>query len=105
MKNVQRAERKYTKEEREIVNKCKIFARFQSKEDHERFVNGLLKERLLRQAIEQLTYFRAKGLTSLDAIEKHIEGNKQKSKQMHSEKLFNSGSGALTKKNSEKLNG
>ena len=28
LKNLQRAERKYTKEEREIVNKCKIFARF-----------------------------------------------------------------------------
>ena len=66
LKNVQRTERKYTKEEREIVNKCKIFARFHTKEEHERFVNGLLKERLLRQAIEQLNYFRAKGLTSLD---------------------------------------
>jgi len=76
LKNVQRTERKYTKEEREIVNKCKIFARFHTKEEHERFVNGLLKERLIRQAIEQLNYFRAKGLTSLDQIEKFIEGNK-----------------------------
>jgi transcriptional adapter 2-alpha len=28
LKNIQRTERKYSKEEREIVNKCKIFARF-----------------------------------------------------------------------------
>lgn len=28
LKHVQRSERKYSKEEREIVNKCKIFARF-----------------------------------------------------------------------------
>jgi transcriptional adapter 2-alpha len=66
IKNVQRTERKYSKEERDIVNKCKIFARFQSKEDHEKFVNNLLKERLIREAIEQLTYFRSKGLTTID---------------------------------------
>ena len=63
LKSVQRTERKYSKEEREIVNKCKIFARFHTKEEHERFINGLIKERALRDAIEQLKYFRAKGLT------------------------------------------
>jgi len=52
LKSVQRTERKYSKEEREIVNKCKIFARFHTKEEHERFVNGLIKERALRDAIE-----------------------------------------------------
>jgi transcriptional adapter 2-alpha len=66
LKNVQKTERRYSKEEREIVNKCKIFARFHSKDEHERFVNGLLKERLIREAIEQLKYFRSKGLTHLD---------------------------------------
>jgi len=52
LKSVQRTERKYSKEEREIVNKCKIFARFHTKEEHEKFVNGLIKERALRDAIE-----------------------------------------------------
>lgn len=64
------------------MNRCKIFARFQSKEDHEKFVNGLLKERLIREAIDQLTYFRSKGLTTLDQVEKYIETNKLKLKQM-----------------------
>jgi hypothetical protein len=92
LKNVQRTERKYSKEEREIVNKCKIFARFQTKEDHERFVNGLLKERLIREAIEQLQYFRSKGLTTLDQVEKYIETNKSKFKQMaYENKNFSSG--------------
>jgi len=44
----------------------KIFARFQSEEEHQRLVNNLLKERLLREVIEQLKYFRSKGLTSID---------------------------------------
>ena len=64
------------------MNRCKIFARFQSKEDHEKFVNGLLKERLIREAIDQLTYFRSKGLTTLDQVEKYIDTNKLKLKQM-----------------------
>jgi len=41
----------------------------------------LLKERLIREAIEQLTYFRSKGLTTIDQVEKYIETNKLKFKQ------------------------
>ena len=44
----------------------KIFARFNTEEDHQKIVNNLIKERLLREAIEQLKFFRTKGLTSLD---------------------------------------
>lgn len=61
-KKTQKQERKKTKEEREIINSMKIFARFNTPEDHERLVNNLLKERLLREVIEQLKYFRGKGL-------------------------------------------
>ena len=43
-------------------------------------MNGLLKERLIREAIEQLQYFRSKGLTTLDQVEKYIETNKVKFK-------------------------
>jgi len=44
----------------------KIFARFNKPEDHERLVNSLIKERMLREVIEQLKYFRSKGMTTLD---------------------------------------
>lgn len=65
-KKIQKYERKKTKEEREIINTMKIFARFNTAEDHEKLVNSLIKERLLREVIEQLKYFKTKGLTSLD---------------------------------------
>lgn len=106
LKSVQRTERKYSKEEREIVNKCKIFARFHTKEEHEKFVNGLIKERALRDAIEQLKYFRAKGLTQLDQIEKYIEGSKLKAKQAY-EKNYSVPATTSHKKNesSGRLNG
>lgn len=65
-KRQQKQERKKTKEEREIINSMKIFARFNTPEDHEKVVNNLLKERLLREVIEQLKYFKSKGLKNLD---------------------------------------
>ena len=39
----------------------KIFARFNTPEEHEKLVNSLLKERMLREMIEQLRYFKNKG--------------------------------------------
>lgn len=80
-KKIQKYERKKTKEEREIINTMKIFARFNSAEDHEKLVNSLIKERLLREVIEQLKYFKSKGLTSLDQIEKFIDTQKKKQNQ------------------------
>jgi transcriptional adapter 2-alpha len=77
-RRTQKYERKKTKEEREIINAMKIFARFNTPEDHEKLVNSLIKERLLREVIEQLKYFKSKGLTSLDQIEKFIDTQKKK---------------------------
>lgn len=44
----------------------KIFARFNTEEEHQRIVANLIKERYLREVIEQLKFFRSKGLTTLD---------------------------------------
>jgi hypothetical protein len=35
-------EKKRTKEEREVYNNMRVFARFQTKEEHEEFVQGLI---------------------------------------------------------------
>ena len=73
IKRTQKFERKRTKEERDIINSMKIFARFSTEEEHQKIVNNLIKERMLREVIEQLKFFRSKGLTSLDLIEKYID--------------------------------
>ncbi len=80
-KKHQKYERKKTKEEREIINTMKVFARFNTPEAHEKLVNSLIKERLLREVIEQLKFFKTKGLQSLDQIEKYIEAQKKKQSQ------------------------
>ena len=80
LKQVQKFERKKSKEDREIINKMKIFARFNSAEEHTDLVHSILKERLLRETIQQLKFFRSKGLTNMDQIEKFIETQKLKNK-------------------------
>ena len=80
LKKIQKSERKKSKEEREIINQMKIFARFNTEEQHQKLVNTLLKERLLKEVIEQLRFFKSKGLTTLDQIEKFIETQKAKNK-------------------------
>jgi hypothetical protein len=51
-------------------------------------VNTLLKERLLKEVIEQLRFFKNKGLTTLDQIEKFIEAQKAKSKTNNYDKPY-----------------
>ena len=77
LKRTQKYERKRSKEEREIINSMKIFARFNNEEDHQRLVQNLIKERLLREVIEQMKFFRSKGLTSLDQIERYVDSQRK----------------------------
>ena len=66
IKRTQKFERKRSKEERDIINQMKVFARFNTEEEHQKIVNNLIKERTLRDVIEQLKFFRSKGITSIE---------------------------------------
>ena len=50
-------EKKKSKEERDIINALKPFARFSSKNQHENIVSNILKEYQLRLLVGQLKYF------------------------------------------------
>lgn len=50
----------------------KIFAWFQSKEEHEKLVNRLLKEFNLWVLLHQLKYFKDQGCNTLEDIEKKL---------------------------------
>lgn len=80
LKKIQKQEKKRSKEERDIINAMKPFARFSDKKEHERRVNNLLKEYQLRVIIGQLKYFQSQGLTTLDQIETFIEEKKKEGK-------------------------
>ncbi|KAI0017235.1 transcriptional adaptor-like protein [Xylariomycetidae sp. FL0641] len=71
-------EKKRSKEEREIVNKAKPFARIMNHDDFESFQQGLLDELNLRQAIAQLQEWRIAGIGTLRDGEKYEQEKSQR---------------------------
>lgn len=50
----------------------RVFAQLQTKEDYDKFVEGLLKEMQLRERIAELQEFRTNGLTTMVAGEEYL---------------------------------
>ncbi len=51
LKEQMRLDKMRTKEEKEIYNMMKVFSRFNTAEDHEKLVNGIIREKQIRQKI------------------------------------------------------
>ncbi|KAG9238960.1 hypothetical protein BJ875DRAFT_501679 [Amylocarpus encephaloides] len=64
-------DKKRTKEEKDLLNKAKPFARMMNKNDYDDFTTGLTKELHLRQAIAQLQEWRSNGVETLRGGEKY----------------------------------
>lgn len=64
-------EKKRTKEERDLVNRTKPFARIMNRADYEAFTQGLIDELNLRQAIAQLQEWRSLRIGDLKSGEKY----------------------------------
>lgn len=77
-KHLQSSERKRSKEERDLLQKCKVFARLQSGADFNVFVEGLLKELLLRKRIKELQEWRKNGLTGFSQGAKYERDKAQR---------------------------
>ena len=75
---LERKERKRGKEEREIWNNMRVFARFHSAEEHEQFIQGLANEARLRRRIERLQQWRVNGVKSLKEGERFEEEKKRR---------------------------
>ncbi|KAF2403433.1 transcriptional adapter 2 [Trichodelitschia bisporula] len=70
-KKAQAADKKRNKEERELINRAKPFARMMKNEDFQTFTKGLELEHSLRTAIAQMQEWRAMGITDLKSAEKY----------------------------------
>ena len=66
-----KSEKKRSKEERDLLNKAKPFARMMNREDFEQFCQGLIDELNLRQAIAQLQEWRGLRIGDLRSGEKY----------------------------------
>jgi transcriptional adapter 2-alpha len=71
-------EKKRTKEEKELLNKAKPFARMLNHEDFEEFSKGIEYEHNLRLAISQLQEWRQYGITDLKSGEKYEQEKQQR---------------------------
>ncbi|OKL57062.1 hypothetical protein UA08_07613 [Talaromyces atroroseus] len=71
-------EKKRTKEEKELLNKAKPFARMLNHEDFEEFCKGIEYEHNLRLAIAQLQEWRQYGITDLKSGEKYEQEKQQR---------------------------
>jgi transcriptional adapter 2-alpha len=72
------ADKKRTKEERDLMNKAKPFARMMKHDDFENFCEGLIYEHSLRQAISQLQEWRNMRITDLKLGEKYEQEKQQR---------------------------
>ena len=58
-------------DERDLVNRMRLFARFHSPEEHEKFIKDLLKAKRLRKEIARLQQYRRMGIQTLAEAEKY----------------------------------
>lgn len=73
-----KTEKKRSKEERDLLNKAKPFARMMNREDFESFCQGLIDELNLRQAIAQLQEWRGLRIGDLRSGEKYEQEKAQR---------------------------
>ncbi|KAL3809793.1 hypothetical protein ACHAXA_004034 [Cyclostephanos tholiformis] len=58
-------------DERHLVQRMRLFARFHTREEHEAFLNNIIEAKRLRKEIAKLQMYRRMGITSLADAEKY----------------------------------
>ena len=97
-KRVQSADRKRTREERDIVHKMRSFATFHDQAAQDRLINGMIEEMHIKKKIEQLMKYRQLGIKTLAEVDRYeVEKKKrdvadaQRKQKEEAAYLYNSG--------------
>lgn len=69
LKEQSRIEKMRSREEKDIYHMLRYFARFNTVEGHEKLVQGIIREKQIRQRIEELREFKKKGFRTLAEVE------------------------------------
>lgn len=72
-------EKKRSKEEKDLLTKMRVFARMQTHDDFDLFINGLLEEMKLRNKISLYQEYRRMGITKIESAKEY---DKAKEKRM-----------------------
>ena len=78
MKKQNTLEMMRSKEEREVCNLLKVFARYNSPDEHEKLVQGIYREKLLKQKIEELKLYKKMGLKTFEEVEGLLSDKRDK---------------------------
>lgn len=79
LKEQGRIEKMRSKEEKQIYNIMRVFARFsKTAEEHEHLVQGIIREKQIRQRIQELKQFKKKGFKTLAEVEEELENKRKK---------------------------
>lgn len=73
-----RLDKTRTKEEKEIYNLMKVVARFNTPQNHDKLVQGIIKEKQLRQRIAELKELQGRGLKNLGQVEDELDSKKKR---------------------------
>ena len=87
LKKQQLQEKRLSKEDKALVARLKVFARFQSQEEHEALVAGILRAKKLRHQLELFRHYRAMGLRTLEQVKKYETDRKKKDGDVKGKKL------------------
>eukprot|EP01038_Epipyxis_sp_PR26KG_P004953 gene4953-6926_t len=82
IKNQLQIERRRPKEDRDLVAKLRLYARFQSKEDHETLIEGMLKARQLAIRIDLYKTYREMGIRTLEQARQYELDRKRQEKEL-----------------------
>ena len=76
----QREDRKLPADERDLVNRMRLFARFHSAAEHKKLIDDILKAKRLRKEIARLQMFQRMGFNSLLDVERfELDRNRRES--------------------------
>lgn len=81
LKRQNHLDRTRSAEEKEIYNLMKIFARFQTEEEHEKLVQNIVRERNLRRRIEELKAYKELNLKTFEEVEQFLLEKRKKDEQ------------------------
>eukprot|EP00252_Welwitschia_mirabilis_P026515 TRINITY_DN8728_c0_g1_i1.p1 TRINITY_DN8728_c0_g1~~TRINITY_DN8728_c0_g1_i1.p1 ORF type:complete len:589 (-),score=136.18 TRINITY_DN8728_c0_g1_i1:409-2175(-) len=68
----------YTKEDKDLYLRFRVFMRYHTRQEHDELINGLIRERKLRHRIQELQEYRAAGCRTLAEAEQYVEEKRKK---------------------------
>lgn len=60
------------------MSSTQVVARFNTPEDHDKLVQGIIREKQIRQRIAELKELESRGIKNLGEIEEELEGKRKK---------------------------